>query len=40
MDGRFVTFAITDDRSNTVLKWYYFIGTASNSHTQRKRDCG
>ncbi len=30
-DGRFVIFAITDDRTNTVLKWYYFNAAASNS---------
>ena len=29
-DGRFVIFAITNDRINIALKWYYFIGTASN----------
>ena len=31
MDGRFVIFAIMDDRMNTVLKWYYFVAGASNS---------
>jgi hypothetical protein len=31
VDGRFVIFAIMDDRTNTALKWYYFSGAASNS---------
>ena len=30
MDGGFVIFAITNDCMNTVLKWYYLAGTASN----------
>jgi len=31
MDSRFVIFAIPDDRTNTVLKWYYFGRVTSNS---------